>query len=149
MCEEKEEKLVSDAVKHLTEAQGQISYLSEEFIVKEDESFKQKEEITQLLAQVCDLNAKVKKTTRENDDLSANLRIYKETQDELTVELADFKEKYREVVDLLRDAQDELKKFRKRGAGYPGIGSHQMDSSAVNDVDSPKKRKGKLYNIYF
>lgn len=50
--EEKEEKLVSDAVKHLTEANVQISYLSEEFNVKADESLKQKEEITHLLAQV-------------------------------------------------------------------------------------------------
>jgi len=50
--EEKEEKLVSDAVKHLTEANVQISFLSEEFSHKSDESLKQKEEITHLLAQV-------------------------------------------------------------------------------------------------
>ena len=51
-CEVKEEKLVTDAVKHLTEANVQINYLSEEFNVKETESQKQKEEITHLLAQV-------------------------------------------------------------------------------------------------
>ena len=39
-------------MKHLTEANVQISYLSEEFSVKSDESRKQKEEITHLLAQV-------------------------------------------------------------------------------------------------
>ncbi len=50
--EEKEEKLVSETVKHLTEANVQISVLSEEFSVKSDESRKQKEEITHLLAQV-------------------------------------------------------------------------------------------------
>ena len=50
--EEKEEKLVSETVKHMTEANLQISYLSEEFSVKSDESRKQKEEITHLLAQV-------------------------------------------------------------------------------------------------
>ena len=44
--------MVSDAVKHLTEANVQISVLSEEFSVKSDESRKQKEEITHLLAQV-------------------------------------------------------------------------------------------------
>ena len=52
-CEVKEEKLVTDAVKHLTEANVQINYLSEEFNVKSHESQKQKEEITHLLAQVC------------------------------------------------------------------------------------------------
>ena len=51
-CEAKEEKLVTDAVKHLTEANVQINYLSEEFNVKSHESQKQKEEITHLLAQV-------------------------------------------------------------------------------------------------
>ena len=43
-----------------------------------------------------------------------------ETQDELTSELLDLKEKYREVVDLLRDANEEIRKGRKRT--YPGMG---------------------------
>ena len=51
-CEEKEEKLVTDAVKHLTEANVQINSLSRKFTTKTNESHKQKEEITQLLAQV-------------------------------------------------------------------------------------------------
>merc|ERR1712083_910028 len=52
-CEEKEEKLVTDAVKHLTDANVQINSLSRKFTTKTNESHKQKEEITQLLAQVC------------------------------------------------------------------------------------------------
>ena len=48
----------------------------------------------------------------------------KETQDELTTELCDIKEKYREVVYLLRDAQEECKRNRKRT--YPGVGSHKL-----------------------
>ena len=51
-CEEKEEKLVTDAVKHLTEANVQINSLSRKFTTKTNESHKQKEEITHLLAQV-------------------------------------------------------------------------------------------------
>lgn len=51
--EEKEEKLVSETVKHLSEANVRINYLSEEFSHKSDESRKQKEEITHLLAKVC------------------------------------------------------------------------------------------------
>lgn len=50
--EEKEEKLVSEAVKHLSDANVRISHLSEEFTSKVDESRKQKEEITHLLAKV-------------------------------------------------------------------------------------------------
>ena len=50
--EEKEEKLVSETAKHLTEANVQINYLSDQFYTKSDESRRQKEEITHLLAQV-------------------------------------------------------------------------------------------------
>uniref|UniRef100_A0A0K2UZG7 Trafficking kinesinbinding protein miltlike [Bombus terrestris] n=1 Tax=Lepeophtheirus salmonis TaxID=72036 RepID=A0A0K2UZG7_LEPSM len=140
--EEKEEKLVSDAVKHLTEANVQISYLNEEFTVKQDESFKQREEITHLLAQVCDLQTKVRTFKQENEDLDANVLIYKETQDELTKELAEFKEKYREVVDLLKDAQEELKVSRKKGAFYPGLGSHNLHGMFPSENEPPSK-KGK------
>ena len=50
--EEKEEKLVSETAKHLTEANVQINFLSDQFYTKSDESRRQKEEITHLLAQV-------------------------------------------------------------------------------------------------
>lgn len=140
-CEEKEEKLVSDAVKHLTEANVQINYLSEEFIVKSDESRRQKEEITHLLAQVCDVQSKLKRSNGENEELSAQLRIYKETQDELTAELADFKEKYREIVDLLHDTQEELKSSRKRT--YPGAGQHDVSGMfACNPSSKDTAKKG-------
>ncbi|XP_059096744.1 trafficking kinesin-binding protein milt-like [Tigriopus californicus] len=122
--EEKEEKLVSEAVKHLSDANVRISHLSEEFTCKVDESRKQKEEITHLLAKVCDMQSKVKLYSRDNEELRTSLCAYKETQEELTSELTDFKEKYREVVDLLHDAQDELKKSRKRT--YPGLGQHSL-----------------------
>jgi trafficking kinesin-binding protein 1 len=73
--EEKEEKLVHDTVKHLTEANVQISFLSEEFTVKSDESRKQKENITHLLAQVCDLTSRSKHFSRENDDLRGTVQV--------------------------------------------------------------------------
>ena len=51
-CEIKEEKLVTDAVKHLNEANLQINSLSKRIIGKADESQKQKEKIAILLSQV-------------------------------------------------------------------------------------------------
>merc|ERR1711971_147343 len=119
-CEEKEEKLVKDAVQHLTQANYQIKDLHSQFTNKMDESSRQREEISQLLGQVCDLQARVQRYSHENDDLTANLRVYQETQDELTTELVDLKDKYREVVELLRDAQEDLRRSRKRT--YPGMG---------------------------
>jgi len=123
-CEEKEEKLVKDAVQHLTQANIQIKDLHHQFTHKVDESSRQREEINGLLSQVCDLQKRVQKYSHENDDLTANLRVYQETQDELTSELLDLKEKYREVLDLLRDANEEIRRGRKKT--YPGVGKHSV-----------------------
>ena len=51
-CEQKEEKLVSDAVKHLTETNIKLSTMNNDYQVKVQESLRQKEEITHLLAKV-------------------------------------------------------------------------------------------------
>jgi uncharacterized coiled-coil DUF342 family protein len=61
-CEEKEEKLVKDAVQHLTQANYQIKDLHSQFTHKVDESSRQREEISQLLGQVCDLQARCRGT---------------------------------------------------------------------------------------
>ena len=135
-CEEKEVKLVSDAVKHLTEANVKLSTMNVEYHTKAAESLRQKEEITHLLAKVCDLQANVKKSSSENAEMQAQLEVYKETQDELTSELADFKEKYREIVDLLHDTQEELKS-RKRS--YHGMGTHKL--SEMFSLSPDKKNK--------
>ena len=92
--------------------------------------------------QVCDLQAKSKKSSSENEELAAQLRIYRETQEELTSELSDFKEKYREVVDLLHDTQNELKAAKKRT--YPGMGEHKVSGMfETSSAQEAKKIKGK------
>ena len=63
-------------------------------------------------------------------EISAQLEIYKDTQNELTAELADFKEKYREILDLLHDAQDEIKELtRTHRSKYSGLGQHNVSSA--------------------
>ena len=54
------------------------------------------------------------------------MRMFQETQDDLTSELLDLKEKYREVLDLLRDANEEIRRGRKRT--YPGAGKHSVNN---------------------
>lgn len=51
-CEEKEERLVSDAVKNLSETNAKLNALEIQLKDKTAESLKQKEEVTHLLAQV-------------------------------------------------------------------------------------------------
>ena len=65
------------------------------------------------------------------------LFFYQETQDELTSELLDLKEKYKEVVNLLRDANEEIRKGQK--STYPGVGRHSI-SDMLTDEKSKKGR---------
>lgn len=50
----------------------------------------------------------------ENEELSGLLQITKENQGSLAVELSEFKARYYEVEALLRDAQEQIRKLRKR-----------------------------------
>uniref|UniRef100_T1JHE0 HAP1 N-terminal domain-containing protein n=1 Tax=Strigamia maritima TaxID=126957 RepID=T1JHE0_STRMM len=107
--EEKEQQLVKDVVRQLSEANMNVDQLSEELSKKIDDNLRQQEEITMLLAQLVDFQQKNKKINVENEDLQQHLHAAKECQQELTTELADLKEKYREVVEMLHENQEQLR----------------------------------------
>ena len=110
---EKEEKLVSDAVKHLSDTNLQLTSLKMEYQLKVEECLKQEEEITLLSAREVELQMEAKQCTIKNSEAVTKLQIHKETQEKLTVELRDFKEKYRELLNLLHDAQDEIRDLKQ------------------------------------
>ena len=91
-----------------------MAQLSEELARKAEDSLRQQEEITQLLAQVVDHQAKNKRVTQENEELANMVTVARECQQELTTELADLKEKYAEVLDLLHDTQNQLRSVQKK-----------------------------------
>ena len=88
--------------------------LAEELAKKTEDSLRQQEEITQLLAQVVELQARGKRLSVENEELANMVTVARECQQELTTELADLKEKYAEVLDLLHDTQDQLRRVQKK-----------------------------------
>ena len=59
--EEKEEKLVKDAVKHLSEVNNQISVLQDELFAKTEVTVRQQEDITNLMGKVIALETQIKK----------------------------------------------------------------------------------------
>ena len=71
-CEAKEEKLVTDAVKHLNQANLQIHSMSKRIIDKSEESQKQKQEIAHLLTQVKKISCLIC-----SPDLKTNFDFYK------------------------------------------------------------------------
>ncbi|XP_046555440.1 trafficking kinesin-binding protein 1-like isoform X2 [Haliotis rubra] len=128
--EEKEKKLVEDCLSQLAEVNMQVETFAEECARKSEESARQKEEITALLAQVVDLQKRVRCLTIENMELSKHLQASQESQRKLTKELGYRQDKYDELLEVLADAQEELKTLR--GKQRPGVSRQYLSSSLLN-----------------
>ncbi|KAF2353083.1 Trafficking kinesin-binding protein domain [Trinorchestia longiramus] len=123
-CEEREDFLTRDVIKQLDSANTQVLQLSVELRQKNEDALKQHEEATLLLAQIVELQAKLKESVVENQELASMVSIGRECQQELTAEIAELKERYAEVLDLLHDTQEQLRKYSKKNMGVgPSRGS--------------------------
>ncbi|ETE58865.1 hypothetical protein L345_15410, partial [Ophiophagus hannah] len=138
--EEKEQQLVNDCVKELKwidssdngalleevysvpfsyvslkrDANLQIASISEELAKKTEDAARQQEEITHLLSQIVDLQKKAKACTVENEELVQHLGAAKDAQRQLTAELRELEDKYAECMEMLHEAQEELKNLRNK-----------------------------------
>ncbi|XP_072226898.1 trafficking kinesin-binding protein 1-like isoform X2 [Leuresthes tenuis] len=143
--EEKEQQLVSDCVKELRLSSLQISTIAEELARKTEDASRQQEEITHLLSQIVDLQKKAKSFAVENEELSQHLIAAKDAQRQLTAELQELEEKYLECIEMLHEAQEELKNLRNRNypAGTPRryhpLGLYPMDSLAAEIEGTMRK----------
>ncbi|XP_060949046.1 trafficking kinesin-binding protein 1-like [Limanda limanda] len=143
--EEKEQQLVNDCVKELRLSSLQISTIAEELARKTEDASRQQEEITHLLSHIVDLQKKAKSFAVENEELSQHLLAAKDAQRQLTAELQELEEKYLECIEMLHEAQEELKNLRNRScsAGTPrrhhSMGLYPMDSLAAEIEGSMRK----------
>ncbi|RVE66455.1 hypothetical protein OJAV_G00107540 [Oryzias javanicus] len=143
--EEKEQQLVNDCVKELRLSSLQISVIAEELARKTEDASRQQEEITHLLSQIVDLQKKAKSYAVENEELSQHLLAAKDAQRQLTAELQELEEKYSECIEMLHEAQEELKNLRNRNypAGTPRryhpLGLFPMDSLAAEIEGTMRK----------
>ncbi|XP_057684573.1 trafficking kinesin-binding protein 1-like isoform X2 [Corythoichthys intestinalis] len=143
--EEKEQQLVNDCVKELKLSSLQISTIAEELARKTDDASRQQEEITHLLSQIVDLQKKAKSFAVENEELSQHLMAAKDAQRQLTAELQELEEKYSECIEMLHEAQEELKNLRNRNytVGTPRrfhpLGLYPMDSLAAEIEGTMRK----------
>ncbi|XP_033728097.1 trafficking kinesin-binding protein 1-like isoform X1 [Pecten maximus] len=166
--EEKEQKLVTDCLEQLGEVKDQIEVYSQELALKTEETYSQKEEITNLLAQLVDLQRKCKVLTAENLELQKHLEASQSSQKHLTKELAEYKDKHDEVLELLEENQEELRKLRRQQK--PNVAKHsylstsllsipndsiasELESSLKSEIDfpigySPAERKVHNWRIF-
>ena len=132
--EEKEAKLVSDCLQQFADTKKDLELYVEELSIKTEESSAQKEEITNLLAQLVDLQRKVKVVTAENLELQKHLEAAQESQRFLTREIADLKDKHDELCMLYEDSQEEVRQLRSKQK--PGSVRHNYMSSSLLSIPS-------------
>ncbi|KAL0272865.1 UNVERIFIED_CONTAM: hypothetical protein PYX00_005687 [Menopon gallinae] len=113
-CEEQEQRLVQDITLQLAHANVEVEGMSDDLEKQKEENRNQHEMIVSLTAKLKDMEEKLNKYVVENEELSTVLSITKENQNKLALELADFKDRYTEVMNLLQDAQEQLKRQRKK-----------------------------------
>ncbi|XP_029927731.1 trafficking kinesin-binding protein 1 isoform X2 [Myripristis murdjan] len=158
--EEKEQQLVNDCVKELRDANLQMSTLAEELARKTEDASRQQEEITHLLSQIVDLQKKAKSYAVENEELTQHLGAAKDAQRQLTAELRELEDKYAECMEMLHEAQEELKNLRNKTLPlstprrFHSLGLFPMDSLAAEiegtmrkelRMDDPEVEEQKLH----
>ncbi|KPP76468.1 trafficking kinesin-binding protein 1-like [Scleropages formosus] len=112
--EEQEQQLMRDCVEELALANKQVVALSDELARKVEDTLRQQEEISCLLAQIVDLQQHNKVLLTENEELTQHLSASRESQAQLTSELKELQDKYCECEDMLREASQELKNLRNK-----------------------------------
>ncbi|CAG2222436.1 TRAK1 [Mytilus edulis] len=132
--EEKESKLVNDCLQQFVEVKKDLEHYVEELAKKTEENGAQKEEITNLLGQIVDLQRKVKVQTAENLELQKHLEASQNTQRFLTREISELKDKHDELVALYEDAQEEVRQVRRKQK--PGAVRHNYMSSSLLSLPS-------------
>uniref|UniRef100_A0A8D0EUE8 Huntingtin-associated protein 1 n=1 Tax=Strix occidentalis caurina TaxID=311401 RepID=A0A8D0EUE8_STROC len=130
--EDQEQQLMIDCVEQFSEASQQVVYLSDELARKAEDTARQQEEISQLLAQVVDLQHKCR--TVGVEELQQHLALAKEVQQQLRMELRDLQEKYAECGGMLQEAQEEVKSLR--GRSLPNSIVSRYGATSLLPVDS-------------
>ncbi|XP_075631334.1 huntingtin-associated protein 1 [Balearica regulorum gibbericeps] len=132
--EDQEQQLMIDCVEQFSEASQQVVYLSDELARKAEDAARQQEEISQLLAQVVDLQQKCRTYGSEVEELQQHLAVAKEVQQQLRTELRDLQEKYAECGGMLQEAQEEVKSLRSRS--LPNSTVSRYSAPSLLPVDS-------------
>ncbi|XP_074783153.1 huntingtin-associated protein 1 [Athene noctua] len=132
--EDQEQQLMIDCVEQFSEASQQVAHLSDELARKAEDTARQQEEISQLLAQVVDLQHKCRTYGSEVEELQQHLALAKEVQQQLRMELRDLQEKYAECGGMLQEAQEEVKSLR--GRSLPNSIVSRYGTTSLLPVDS-------------
>ncbi|KAM8945821.1 trafficking kinesin-binding protein 1-like [Pelodytes ibericus] len=143
--EDQEGSLMLDCVEQFSEASRHVALLAEELARRGEDSVRQQEEISQLLAQIVHLQQKCRNYSTDNEELQQHLAAVKEREQKLKVELHNLQEKLKECQDMLHEAQEELKNQRNRSlpnstiSRYSTLNIFPLDSLAAEIEGTMRK----------
>uniref|UniRef100_A0A8C4NH20 Trafficking kinesin-binding protein 1-like n=2 Tax=Eptatretus burgeri TaxID=7764 RepID=A0A8C4NH20_EPTBU len=143
--EEKEHQLVSNCVSELRETNQQLVQLAEELSHRTEDNARQQEEITQLLSKIVDLQRRNKTLALENEELTHHLSAAKDAQRSLTTELQELEDRYTECLEMMHEAQEEMKQLRGKTVRttprrFYSSGIFPMDSLAA-EIEGSMRRE--------
>ncbi|OQV12227.1 putative Trafficking kinesin-binding protein 1 [Hypsibius exemplaris] len=144
--ETKETEVLHGCVKELAETHGRIQTLTENLRHKTDENTGLREEIEVLLSEMVELQDRVKKASRENEEIKESLDVYKENQNQLATELMGLQDKYDLLSRHAHGLEDDLRDLRRKDT-Y--IQSWAEVTSSFAHVDSlAAELDHSLYHVY-
>lgn len=112
--EAQEARLLKDIAGQLACSNSTMTLLEDELDKQKDENRLQHEQILTLQSKLQDAELRLHKFITENDEVNSLLQITRDNQNSLALELTEFKQRYYEVEALLKDAQEQLRKLRRK-----------------------------------
>ncbi|KAI6202913.1 hypothetical protein M3Y94_00495600 [Aphelenchoides besseyi] len=122
--EERQEARVRDYLGQLERANFKIAKLQKQIADKTHDCTQQGDEIQRLLREISTRKQREKTILKANDDLQLELNAAIQNHDELSTEILSLQERYSEVVEMLNEAQGELRTARYN----PDISSQSLTS---------------------
>ncbi|XP_005175435.2 trafficking kinesin-binding protein milt isoform X3 [Musca domestica] len=142
--EAQERRLMDDIASQLNDVNQQFEGLSLELERQREENRLQHEQIVSLTSRLAEAEMKLHQLTHDNDEHITLLNITKENQNSLALELVEFKQRYQEVLALLQEAQEQLRKQRKKT--MPQARSSFMSSILQPDSLQSELMESSLYS---
>uniref|UniRef100_A0A0N4ZUX7 HAP1 N-terminal domain-containing protein n=1 Tax=Parastrongyloides trichosuri TaxID=131310 RepID=A0A0N4ZUX7_PARTI len=127
--EEEKRTLVEQYTRHLDKANAQISKLQKTICDKNQECLNQTKEIEKLMKEISEQKNQEKAVVEENALLTEQLGEMIINHEQLKNEIFELQDKYTEVFDMLKEAEEELCRFRKKSSMF----GRTMSSDSLYD----------------
>ncbi|CEF67028.1 HAP1, N-terminal domain-containing protein [Strongyloides ratti] len=127
--EEEKKSLAEEYTRYLDKANSQVSRLQSIINEKDKECFQQTKEIEKLMKKIIEQKSQEKVYIEENAHLTEQLGEMVINHEYLKEQISELQDKYIEVFEMLKEAEEELCKFRKK----PSMFGRAMSSDSLYD----------------